>query len=58
MTDEAWNALSAEQKREHIKKESDHVLWLLDMITAGLAVRRAGLIWMLPLCHDSYGENV
>jgi hypothetical protein len=58
MNDEAWRAMTEEQKREHTKREGDQLLWLLDMITAGLAVRRAGLIWLLPLCHDSYGENV
>lgn len=33
------------------------ILFQLEMLEAGLAVRAHGLIYFLPLCHDAYGEG-
>ena len=46
------------ERKEHVRREVDDAMHCLSMIDAGLAVRRAGLIWFLPLCHDAYGENI
>ena len=55
MDDKSWFEMSAEEKKDWVKREGEYTIWLLDMIAAGLAVRTAGLIYILPTCHDSYG---
>lgn len=42
---------------ERAEREINLILWQLEMIDAGLAVRAHGLIYFLPLCHDAYGEG-
>jgi hypothetical protein len=37
---------------ELIARELEEQMFLLGLIVDGLAVRRAGLIYRLPLCHD------
>lgn len=38
-------------------EEFESTMFHLESVDAGLAVRYAGVIWWLPLCHDSYGEG-
>ena len=57
MTDAQYDELTDEQKRKVTRTEVERIMHVLTMISSGLAIRRAGLIWFLPLCHDSYGEN-
>jgi hypothetical protein len=40
-----------------VARELRELEYQLDMLSAGLAVRYAGLIYFLPLCHDAYGEG-
>lgn len=58
MDDKSWFEMTQDEKNAWVKRESEYVLWLLDMLSAGLAVRHGGLIYFLPLCHDAYGENI
>ena len=55
ISDEKWKLLTRAEKDALIEREAYAILWQLDMIAAGLCVPRAGLIWRVPLCHDSYG---
>ncbi len=56
--DETWNSMTQGERNDWVKSEAAMVMHQLEFIQAGLAVRRAGLIWFLPLCHDAYGENI
>lgn len=44
-------------EREQVRREIEHLFHVTDFLNAGLAVRKAGLIYFLPLCHDAYGGN-
>lgn len=46
------------QERAAVDQELETLVHVLEMLEAGLAVRRAGLIWFLPMCHDSYGAGL
>lgn len=58
MTDEQYAALSEIEKKNLADREGWKLCWILDMLSAGLAVRHAGLIWFLPLCHDYCDEGI
>ena len=49
--------MSREEQRECIRETTDEIIHHVDMIEHGLATRQGGLIYFLPLCHDSYGEG-
>lgn len=53
-----WDKMSKDEQDLMVQSELDELIHAVDFIQAGLAVRRAGLIWFLPLCHDAYGENI
>lgn len=57
MSEYEWRLLDDADKKRQADQKAYKRLWELDMIEAGLCVRRAGLIWRLPLCHDSYGAG-
>jgi hypothetical protein len=40
-----------------IDEMMDGTIHVMQWIEAGLAVRAHGLIYFLPLCHDSYNEG-
>jgi hypothetical protein len=56
-TEKQYDEATHAEKKAMVDRELQSVLWELAMLEAGLCVRRAGLIWRLPLCHDSYGEG-
>jgi hypothetical protein len=53
MSDEERAALSDDEKEECISSTLKFELELLELVKERLCVRYAGLIWKLPLCHDS-----
>lgn len=55
MSDEKWKALSASEQHVLIKRETDGLAYWCGLVADGLAVRYAGLIYRLPLCHDTDG---
>lgn len=57
-SDEQWLSMPPGERQAVIRREADILMHCCEFISLGLAVRYAGLIYFLPLCHDSYGENV
>lgn len=56
MNDEEFKNLI--DKDKWVRYEMNIITHCFEMLSNGLAVRKAGLIYFLPLCHDAYNENI